>query len=149
MDFYSKLLNFFSKKDRTKKEVLDFLQRSGVSESDSAFFISKLESQNILNEKRYLELYIKNKTEEFWSQEKIKFKLIEKGFGEQVSIEYFQKFENEFYLSNLEKLIQKKIKNTNPEKLYIYLLKNGFKEEDIDLLFKKLQIASIEKNYES
>ncbi len=146
---YSKLLKFFTKKDRTLKEVLNYLKKSGVSDSDSAFFISKLQSQNILNEDRYLENYIKFKIEDYWSKEKIKFHLIEKGYEENLIKEKFEIFGDEIFLEKLETLIQKKIKISTPIKTYSYLLKNGFREEEIVLLFKKLEITIIDRDYES
>jgi regulatory protein len=148
---YSKLLNYFSKKDRTEKEVKQYLEKSNVDLSDIALFISKLKAEKILNENRYTENFIYSKTKNlFWGSEKIEFALEELGVPTEIIRKEFQKYTKDFFLENLISYIEKKKIQKNNSIEILTLKKNlftkGYKEDLIKEAFLRLEISYI---YES
>lgn len=82
---YSKILKLLRTRDRSEKEILEFLKKSGVSESDSAFAIDRLRSSKLISDTRFAENKIRSRTQnQHWGKEKIKLELIEFGISEEI-----------------------------------------------------------------
>ena len=134
---YSKLLKLFETKDRTEKEIKDYLLKSGVSDSDIAFFISKLKNQKILNEQRLVENFIRSKRENyFWGEFKISSSLVDLGVPTQLIQSELLKISKEDWKIQLNHYINKKkfSKNNTKEikKMITHLYQKGYSEDLIN-----------------
>ncbi|MBK6605744.1 MAG: RecX family transcriptional regulator [Leptospiraceae bacterium] len=70
---YSKILKLLRTRDRSEKEILEFLKKSGVSESDSAFAIDRLRSSKLISDTRFTENKIRSRIQnQHWGKERIK-----------------------------------------------------------------------------
>jgi regulatory protein len=139
---YSKLLKLFETKDRTEKEIKDYLVKSGVSDSDIAFFISKLKDQKILNDERYVENYIRSKREnQFWGELKILHSLVELGVpSDLIQLELLKISKEEWKIQLNHYMSKKKFSKNNSKeikKTITHLYQKGYTE---DLINSMIQI---------
>ena len=89
---YSKILKLLKTRDRSEKEILEFLEKSGVSKTDSAFAIDRLRSTKLISDSRFAENKIRSRIyNQHWGKEKIKFELIEFEFHRKLFQKNFQK----------------------------------------------------------
>lgn len=126
---YNKAIRYVSKSLKTTKEVRDYLYKHKVPANFHDEVIKKLEDIKLLDDKRYLEIYLEEKFN--YSTDgpmKIKSKLYQKGFSSQDVDPYLEQYRNQEE-DNLRKAIEIRLrskKNEDKNKLIRYLLSKGF-----------------------
>lgn len=137
-DVYNKVLNLISKKIRSEKEINEFLDKYDI---DRNKIINKLKSINLINDKLFAKAYISDKIN--LSNEgidKIKNDLLKHNIDLNVIEEELSKIDNDLINKKIEKLINKKIKNS---KYTGYKLKYKIVNELINLGYDKYTIIEI------
>jgi regulatory protein len=113
-----------------------------VKKEDWDALIDKLIEQNFLNEKRYIEAFVRGKfLIKKWGKIKIKAELNQKRiYGKEIDEAMENEIEEDEYFKTIKQLIIKKKSLLNEkdklkekEKLYRYLLSKGYEQE---LIFK-------------
>lgn len=136
---YYKSLNYLNYKNRSKKELKDYLIKNNFKKEDIDKTITLLEEKNILNEDIYLKNFINTKIK-ITNDGPIKItkKLIDLGLEENKIKEYLDSFDNNVWLNKIDNLINKKVKsnhnksiNSLKTKILYDLLNEGFIKEDI------------------
>lgn len=103
---YSKILKLLKTRDRSEKEILEFLEKSGVSKTDSAFAIDRLRSTKLISDSRFAENKIRSRIyNQHWGKEKIKFELIEFGISQEIISEELSKIDDSVWIEQCERLI--------------------------------------------
>ena len=137
-EVYNKVLNLISKKIRSEKEINEFLDKYDV---DRNKIINKLKSINLINDKLFAKAYISDKIN--LSNEgidKIKNDLLKHNIDLNIIEEELSKIDNDLINKKIEKLINKKIKNS---KYTGYKLKYKVVNELINLGYDKYTIVEI------
>ena len=137
-EVYNKVLNLISKKIRSEKEINEFLDKYDV---DKNKIINKLKSINLINDKNFAKAYISDKIN--LSNEgidKIKNDLLKHNIDLNIIEEELSKIDNDLINKKIEKLINKKIKNS---KYTGYKLKYKVVNELINLGYDKYTIIEI------
>lgn len=137
-EVYNKVLNLISKKIRSEKEINEFLDKYDV---DRNKIINKLKSINLINDKLFAKAYISDKIN--LSNEgidKIKNDLLKHNIDLNIIEEELSKIDNDLINKKIEKLINKKIKNS---KYTGYKLKYKVVNELINLGYDKYTIIEI------
>ncbi len=137
---YSKILKLLETRDRSEKEILEFLKKSGVSESDSAFAIDRLRSSKLLSDTRFAENKIRSRIyNKLWGKEKIKQELIEFGISSEIISDELTKIRDDVWLKNCETLIERStIKKKNQNEVYKLkkkLFQMGYSQSTIKTAF--------------
>ena len=136
--YYIKILNFISYKPRTKCEVLDRLNKYKTPKDVIPEILATLESENYLNDREYLELYIRGLTKPL-SVLQLKNFLYKKNLEKNL-LDNFEEFLAEDYEKTAAlKLARKKQKILDETKLRKYLYSKGFRRESIDYAFDTLE----------
>lgn len=117
---YSKILKLLRTRDRSEKEILEYLEKSGVASSDSAFFIDRLRSSKLISDVRFAESKIRSRIgNQHWGKERIKLELVEFGISSEIITDELSKIEDSIWLENCERLIVKtKINKKNQNEVY-------------------------------
>ena len=143
---YSKILKLLRTRDRSEKEILEFLKKSGVSESDSAFAIDRLRSSKLISDTRFAENKIRSRTQnQHWGKEKIKLELIEFGISEEIILSEISKIEDFVWIENCESIITRNpIRKKN--QLEVFKLKKklfqmGYPQDTIKKAFTNQSIS--------
>lgn len=143
---YVKAIKYLNYKNRSKKEIREFLKKQEFSLEDIENTIKKLEEENFIKEEEYIKMFVHDQlllTNN--GPKKIFRKLIELGFSEEKIKSYLVSISKEEWQKKLEHLISKKI-NANKkdgsrkmkEKILYSCIKDGFLKEDIiEILDKK------------
>ena len=147
---YNKALKYLSIKQRNKKEMEDYLKRSGFSKEVIVKALKRLEEQNYLNEELYIKSFINdqfNLTSN--GPEKIKQKLLDLKLNEKIITKYLQEITKDEWLNKLNRLIDKKLViykkeslNKTKEKILLNCLNSGFNKEDILNILNTKEITS-------
>lgn len=110
-DVYNKTLNLITKKLRSEKEIIEFLNKYDV---DKTKIINKLKSINLINDKLFVKAYISDKINlSNDGLDKIKNELLKHDIDINLIIEELAKVDNSFIEQKIEKLILKKVKSSN------------------------------------
>ncbi len=126
---YKQALQYASRALKTSKEVRDYLYRKKIDPSIQDEIIDKLEDLKLIDDQRYLEIYLEEKFN--YSTDgsmKIKHKLYQKGFDSKDVDILLPKY-RDLEKSNLEKLVesrQRSRKNEDRQKLIRYLMNKGY-----------------------
>lgn len=136
---YFEALRYLSYKNRSKKEIKEFLIRKKYTLEDVEKTVELLENKKYINEEMYLKVYIQDQIHLTNNgPNKIIRKLINLGFLEEKIKKELQKVSSEIWKEKLEKIITKKIQSNRKdgttkikEKIYNYCLNEGFFKEDI------------------
>lgn len=137
-----------SKKDRTKKEIMDKLKDKGFDNEIIYTVLNKLTEYNYINDEMYCKKYINDKTTlSKYGINKIKTKLYAKGVDKEIISKEIIKIDNNLELENALVLAQKKlcsIKESNKykirAKLSNHLITKGFSYDTVKEVLSKLQI---------
>lgn len=136
---YYEAIKYLNYKNRSKKEVSEYLKKKNYSLEEIEKNINLLEEKKWINE----ELYLKNFIEEQIlltnnGPKKITRKLLNLGFLEDKIKEELIKVPKEVWKEKLKKIITKKIQsnrkdgpNKIKEKILVFCLNDGFSKEDI------------------
>lgn len=142
-----KYLNF---KNRTKKEVNEYLKKQKFSIQDITFTLSLLEERNLLNDNAYLQMFINDQLHLTNNgPKKIKGKLVTLGIEKDKIEEVFANIPKEVWLEKLEHIITKKIKTNKKdgvhklkEKILYSCINEGYQKEDIVTILEKIEIPT-------
>lgn len=126
---YKRAFRYSSRSLKSSKEVRDYLYKHKISTDLHDEIINKLEDLALIDDKRYLEIYLEEKFNfSLDGSIKIKNKLYQKGFKSSDVDPFLPDFKEKEY-ENLGKLIEKRIKsrkNEDKNKLIRYLLSKGY-----------------------
>lgn len=136
---YYKALQYLNFKNRTKKEIENYLVQNNFQQEEIERAINMLENKKLINEENYLKAYV---NDQIHLTNNGPFKIIKKlkdlGFQEKHIKEYLNTFSEEIWKEKLESIIAKKMKGNKSlsikklkEKIVYNLLNEGFKKEDI------------------
>lgn len=132
-----------SRMERTKSDIRRSLYRFGIDPSDSEKIISKLEEEHYVDEKRYAESFVREKSSlQKWSRKRIILSLSSKGIPKEyiesaVSENIEETKENENLKSILLKRYNKIANSVNNEyelrkKLFSYAAIKGYEFDEIN-----------------
>jgi SOS response regulatory protein OraA/RecX len=143
---YSKILKLLKTRDRSEKEILEFLEKSGVSKTDSAFAIDRLRSTKLISDSRFAENKIRSRIyNQHWGKEKIKFELIEFGISQEINSEELSKMEDSVWIEQCERLITRNSFNKKNQmeifKLKKKLFQMGYPQGIIKKAFNNQNIS--------
>lgn len=143
---YSKILKLLKTRDRSEKEILEFLEKSGVSKTDSAFAIDRLRSTKLISDSRFAENKIRSRIyNQHWGKEKIKFELIEFGISQEIISEELSKIEDSVWIEQCERLITRNSFNKKNQmeifKLKKKLFQMGYPQVTIKKAFTNQNIS--------
>ena len=143
-DIYYKVLNLISKKVRSEKEINDFLYKNSVSKIDKNKIIKKLKSINLINDKIFAKSYISDKINlSNDGIDKIRNDLLKHNIDLNIINEELDKIDNDLLNKKIEKLINKKLKNS---KYVGFKLKYKIINELVNLGYNKEKIIEIYDN---
>lgn len=141
-EIYNKTIKFIEKKLRSKKEIISFLNKNKVGESDKEKIINKLESIKLINDELFANAY---------SQDRINlssdgpYKIIndlrKNDISEEIIEKVISKIDEDLIYEKLKKLIVKKI-NSNHNKSN-YMLKQKTIIDMTNLGYDKEMIIEI------
>ena len=150
LECYYKAIKYLSYKNRSKKEIINYLKKFSYEYNNINKTIKKLEENNYLNEEIYLSSYINdqlNLTNN--GPQKIKRKLIDLGLQEDLIDKKLSQISRNVWQEKLEKIISKKIKvnqkdsvNKIKEKILYNCLNDGYKKDDILEVLEKKEIPN-------
>ncbi|MBP7282501.1 MAG: regulatory protein RecX [Leptospiraceae bacterium] len=143
---YSKILKLLRTRDRSEKEILEYLEKSGVASSDSAFFIDRLRSSKLISDVRFAESKIRSRIyNQHWGKERIKLELVEFGISSEIIEDEISKIEESVWLENCERLIERnrinKKKQSEVYKLKKKLFQMGYPQVTIKKAFTNQNIS--------
>ena len=143
---YSKILKLLRTRDRSEKEILEYLEKSGVASSDSAFFIERLRSSKLISDVRFAESKIRSRIyNQHWGEERIKLELAEFGISSEIIEDEISKIEESVWLENCERLIERnrinKKKQSEVYKLKKKLFQMGYPQVTIKKAFTNQNIS--------
>ncbi|MBP9886003.1 MAG: regulatory protein RecX [Leptospiraceae bacterium] len=143
---YSKILKLLKTRDRSEKEILEYLEKSGVASSDSAFFIERLRSSKLISDVRFAESKIRSRIyNQHWGEERIKLELAEFGISSEIIEDEISKIEESVWLENCERLIERnrinKKKQSEVYKLKKKLFQMGYPQVTIKKAFTNQNIS--------
>ena len=143
---YSKILKLLKTRDRSEKEILEYLEKSGVASSDSAFFIERLRSSKLISDVRFVESKIRSRIyNQHWGEERIKLELAEFGISSEIIEDEISKIEESVWLENCERLIERnrinKKKQSEVYKLKKKLFQMGYPQVTIKKAFTNQNIS--------
>ena len=143
---YSKILKLLKTRDRSGKEILEYLEKSGVASSDSAFFIERLRSSKLISDVRFAESKIRSRIyNQHWGEERIKLELAEFGISSEIIEDEISKIEESVWLENCERLIERnrinKKKQSEVYKLKKKLFQMGYPQVTIKKAFTNQNIS--------
>lgn len=136
---YNKALDLLSIREHSKKEIKDKLFKRFDEIDLINQVIEKLVSNNLINNYRFAELYVKSRKRKGFGPMKIAYELINKGVGESISSEIIDK-EGE-WVDLARKVFLKKFKNGPSEELKekikqkSFLQNRGFSFKEIESVF--------------
>ena len=137
----SKVLKYILYKKRTENEVRKKFENV-IDEYMLDDIIEYLKEAKYIDDKQYIERTINNfKILKNLSLVEVKNKLITKGIRKDDIEDYFyenkEKLEN-YEIKSIKNIIQKKQKDMEFDKIKLYLLKKGYKSDNINLAIEEL-----------
>lgn len=141
---FEKAKRYCSFQERCILDVENRFRAWNVKKEDWDSIVDKLIEQDFLNEKRYLDAFVRGKfLMKKWGKIKIKAELNHKRiYGKEIDEAILEEINEEDYISSIKYLIVKKKeflkerdKSKEKEKIYRYLLSKGYEQE---LVFKYL-----------
>lgn len=131
---------------KTEKEITDKLREKGYDEKSINRTIDFMEEYNLLNDKKYADMYIKDKIK-VQGINKIKYNLLRKGVCEEVITDKITNISKDDEKEGALKLAQKKYnqiinreqdKYKVSQKLYRFLVSKGYDYDCINEVIKKV-----------
>ncbi len=150
---YYKGVKYLASKNRCEKEIKNYLKRNGFNDENINVSINKLKEKGYLNEDIYLKSFINDEIKLNMSgPNKIKIKLNNLGFNNDVIDEYLKQIDLNIWQEILEKIILRKIKSNHnkginkiKEKIIFECIKEGFDKDEILNILSNIKIPD---NYE-
>lgn len=160
-DVYNKVIKYISVKLRSKKEILEYLNKNKVEENDKNKIIKDLTNAGLLNDENFAKAFISDKI--YLSNDgrlKIKKELLEHNINEDIIDKYLYSYEESIFEEKLSKLMTKKIKTSKyngyllKQKLFYEFNNLGYENDIITKVYNSIDINSnideyFEKYYKS
>lgn len=160
-DIYNKVIKYISIKLRSKKEILEYLNKNKVEENDKNKIIKDLTNAGLLNDENFAKAFISDKI--YLSNDgrlKIKKELLEHNINEVIIDKYLYSYEESIFEEKLSKLMTKKIKTSKyngyllKQKLFYEFNNLGYENDIITKVYNSIDINSnideyFEKYYKS
>jgi len=140
-DIYYKTVNYITRKLRSKKEIVEFIDKNNVNERDKKEVIRKLKEIGLINDLQFTKAYISDHI--YLSNDgplKIKKNLLEHNILEETIDLELSNIDINIIIEKLTKLINKKISST---KYSGYVLKQKILNDFINLGYSKEMICAI------
>lgn len=137
-------LKFIERSYKSEKEISDKLLLKGYDEKIAERVMKFLRDYNFVNDEKFIEMYIKEKTIS-GGRNKIKYSLLRKGISEQLVLEAVDKIDDVLERKIAKKLFDKKyaiLKNSEKDKRKLYkklgdfLIRNGFSGEIVSEILR-------------
>lgn len=119
-DIYYKTVNYITRKLRSEKEIIEYIDKHNVSQHDKKEVIYKLKEVGLINDILFAKAYISDHLH--LSNDgpyKIRNALLEHAILEEIIDEEIAKIDEEYICGKLEKLIAKKIKSSKYTGFYL------------------------------
>lgn len=141
-------MSLLSKKDRTKKEMIDKLRDKGFDEDITNHVLNKLSEYNYINDENYCKRYINDKIKfSKYGINKIKAKLYNKGVDRDIISREIVKIDNDLELENALLYARKKLNSIKEKdsykikaKLSNHLATKGFNYDTVKKVFSELKL---------
>lgn len=141
-DIYNKVIKFISRKLRSEKEIILFLDKNNVTSSDKEKIISKLKEIRLINDKVFANAYVQDRINlSTDGPYKIKNELVKNDIDDNIIDEVMSKIDESIVYEKLTKLIVKKINNNHNKSNY--MLKQKIVGDMINLGYSKEMIVDI------
>lgn len=141
-DIYNKVIKFISRKLRSEKEIILFLDKNNVTYSDKKKIISKLKEIRLINDKVFANAYVQDRINlSTDGPYKIKNELVKNDIDDNIIDEVMSKIDESIVYEKLTKLIVKKINNNHNKSNY--MLKQKIVGDMINLGYPKEMIVDI------
>lgn len=154
-DAYYKTVNYITKKLRSEKEVITYLNNYNVNIQDQEKIIKKLKEINLINDLNFTKAYIADRLNlSSDGKDKIKTTLYYHNIDPQIIAEQLAKIDQKTIDDRIEKIILKKSKNTKycgyklKSKLLNDLVNMGYDRNDITRILNETDTTkSIQEEY--
>ena len=137
----TKVMKYIVFKKRTEQEIRTKFKNS-IKEEILDDIIEYLEEANYINDKEYIEKAINNfKILKNLSLKELKYKLMSKGLNKDDIEDYCYKNKeelNDYEINSARNIIYKKQKELETEEIKQYLLKKGYKIDNVNLAIEDL-----------
>ncbi|MEG1647302.1 MAG: RecX family transcriptional regulator [Bacilli bacterium] len=144
-DIYNKTLNYISRKMRSKKEIMKFLEKFNLEENEKETIMKNLIDNGFINDIQFVKAFIADKLHlSNNGPHKIKEELLNHDIDESIIDEEFKNVNQEDIVNKLKKMIVKKA-NLN-HKYSDYIFKQKLLYELVNLGYDKNIIISILDN---
>ena len=124
----NKLQNICSRQEKSPADVVASLKKWDVPREDHQKIISKLKSEQFIDEKRYAIAFARDKIRfDHWGMVKIRIMLHQKGIGREIVEEVLNNIDRDEYRSMIEKELNKKRKSVKgtPYQIWAKLARFG------------------------
>lgn len=136
---YDLALKYISTKMRCEIELREYLKKKNIENNEIEILIKKLKENGFINERLYAKSFISDKVRlSGYGPNKIRNELLNLNINKDIIEEELSNYPKEEILTNLEKLIDKKIKNNKNygenilrQKIISDFLNKGYNKEDI------------------
>ena len=138
-DIYNKGLDIISRREHSEKEVRTKLISKFEAENIIEQVIAKLKENNLINDKRFSQMYVLARKRKGFGPKKIGYELLGKGINDSISSSALN--EEGFWKEAAKKAFFKKFKHgisddfKERNKQKIFLQTRGFSFEEIDSVF--------------
>lgn len=144
--FYDKALKMIQKRIRSKKEIVEYLEKNEVSKNDIASIVLDLEKKGFLHDERFCEAYISDKL--YLSSVgplKIMKDLMNHNIDEAIIRRNMERIDDSVFYDRLFKQMMKKVKGNHKysrsilrQKLISYYMEEGYSKELIVQIFDEI-----------
>lgn len=155
---YLKVLKYIGYKMRSKKEIIEYMNKQEYSDKEKEEILSKLENNNLINDYIYVKAFISDKinlTND--GPYKIKRELINQDIDEDIINQELRLYDENIFYDKLNKLIEKKISSNHKyseyqlkQKLFDYFNNLGYSRDMINDCLQNIQFKDnsiLEKEY--
>lgn len=156
LECYYKAIKYLANKNRSKKEIFNYLKRFNYEDSDINKALLLLEENHFLNEDSYIKSFIHDQILlTINGPGKIKRKLLELGLPEDKINDHLALVEESVWNDKLKKLVNKKIKSNKKdsqvkmkERILKTCIQNGYEKAKVTSLLTTIDFPSDEEALE-
>ena len=155
-DIYTKVLKYISIKMRSKKEIIEYLNKNKVEKNDQKKIIDHLTKSGLLNDEMFAKAFVSDKI--FLSnigRLKIKKELLDHDINIDIIDKIIYTYSDDVFEEKLTKLMKKKIKNSKyngyllKQKIFYEFNNLGYENELISKVYDSIDIISnINKDFD-
>jgi regulatory protein len=140
-------LNLLARREHSAAELVLKLRKLGFPETDIQPVLNTLTEEGLLNQSRFIEIYVYSRQRRGYGPLRIQSELISRGISEDM-IEHHLKIADNAWFAHAQKVWQKRFKGLIPRDFKTraqqmrFLQYRGFTSEQIEQLFKTSEISS-------